>query len=215
MTPIKLCECGCGRATSIAKSNNAQRGYVKGQPQRFLKGHRKIRPFLALSNQRFGRLVVLWYLVGGRWQCVCDCGNTSIVTSYGLTSGQSQSCSCLHNEIVTRHGHAVSAEHRSLTYNSWASMIQRCTNPNIRYWNTYGGAGVTVCKAWLTFEGFLASMGERPAGTSLGRILDMGNYEPGNTFWQTVEEQNLAKRNHNALLKWAASRAVATERKRA
>ena len=43
-------------------------------------------------------------------------------------------------------------------------------------------------------------MGERPEGTSLGRILDMGNYEQGNCFWMTPAEQNLAKRNRFHLL---------------
>ena len=32
-------------------------------------------------------------------------------------------------------------------------------------------------------------MGERPGGTTLGRIGDKGNYEPGNCQWQTNEEQ--------------------------
>ena len=62
---------------------------------------------------------------------------------------------------------------------------------------------VLVCPEWMTFEGFLSSMGPRRAGTTLGRILDMGNYEPGNVFFMTRAEQGLAKRNKNALLKWA------------
>lgn len=38
-----LCECGCGQITSIAKSNNARFGYVKGQHVRFMRGHRRHR----------------------------------------------------------------------------------------------------------------------------------------------------------------------------
>lgn len=33
------CHCGCGRLTSIAKSTVPARGYVQGQPQRFVNGH--------------------------------------------------------------------------------------------------------------------------------------------------------------------------------
>lgn len=84
-------------------------------------------------------------------------------------------------------------------------MIQRCTNPNKTRYNAYGGAGVKVCSAWRTFEGFLADMGERPEGTSLGRILDMGDYERGNAFWQTKQEQLLARRNKAELLKAGTS----------
>jgi hypothetical protein len=39
ITPVKLCECGCGQPTRIAKENDPRYGRVKGQPQRFLKGH--------------------------------------------------------------------------------------------------------------------------------------------------------------------------------
>jgi len=46
-------------------------------------------------------------------------------------------------------------------------------------------------------------MGERPVGTSLGRVLDIGNYEPGNAFWQTREEQSLARMNKRYLMKFA------------
>jgi hypothetical protein len=36
----KLCECGCGKPTSIIAKSDASRGYVKGQPMRFVAGHR-------------------------------------------------------------------------------------------------------------------------------------------------------------------------------
>lgn len=35
----KLCECGCGGRVSIAKRNDTGRGWVKGQPIRFIAGH--------------------------------------------------------------------------------------------------------------------------------------------------------------------------------
>lgn len=37
--PTKLCECGCGEAAPIAKQNDTRRGWVKGQPVRFIRGH--------------------------------------------------------------------------------------------------------------------------------------------------------------------------------
>jgi hypothetical protein len=36
---VKLCECGCGEPAPIAPKNNTKRGYVKGQPFRFVVGH--------------------------------------------------------------------------------------------------------------------------------------------------------------------------------
>lgn len=89
---------------------------------------------------------------------------------------------------VLQHGHATSAG-QSPTYKSWVAMRQRCQKPGVKGYHNYGGAGVRVCPRWNSFENFLADMGERPAGTTLGRIGDMGNYEPGNCAWQTTKEQ--------------------------
>jgi hypothetical protein len=37
--PIKLCECGCGKPAPIAKFSLRSKGYVKGQPMRYIQGH--------------------------------------------------------------------------------------------------------------------------------------------------------------------------------
>jgi hypothetical protein len=66
-------------------------------------------------------------------------------------------------------------------------MKNRCTNKN--QYNHKFYASVTICKAWWTFAGFLKSMGIRPEGTTLGRKLDMGNYEPSNCAWMTPTQQ--------------------------
>jgi HNH endonuclease len=35
----KLCECGCGEYTKMAIKTNSKRGWIKGQPLRFINGH--------------------------------------------------------------------------------------------------------------------------------------------------------------------------------
>lgn len=87
------------------------------------------------------------------------------------------------------HGH-VSGGRRSATYETWRSMVQRCTNPKADNWSRYGAKGVTVCNRWLTFENFLADMGERPAGLTLDRIKGWIGYEKDNCRWATQAEQN-------------------------
>jgi hypothetical protein len=75
------------------------------------------------------------------------------------------------------------------THNSWKSMLQRCTNARLLAYKYYGAIGVTVSPKWRTFEGFLEDMGTRPAGTSLGRLLDTGDYTVGIARWMTRSEQ--------------------------
>ena len=65
-----------------------------------------------LTGQRFGRLLVLRKsdediqkkstLI--MWHCICDCGNEVDVRSQDLRSGKTQSCGCLHKDIISTHG---------------------------------------------------------------------------------------------------------------
>lgn len=51
----KLCECGCGQPAPLAPGSDATRGYVKGQPMRFIVGHntRVHPPRAAAATNRF------------------------------------------------------------------------------------------------------------------------------------------------------------------
>lgn len=82
------------------------------------------------------------------------------------------------NHPMYSHGHSVGG-HASPTYQSWQAMIKRCTNPQYIDWHRYGGRGITVCPEWRDFRNFLKDMGIRPAGKTLDRINNDGNYEPG------------------------------------
>jgi len=92
-----------------------------------------------------------------------------------------------------KHGHNRQHQ-RTRTNESWHSMLQRTSNPNHHKFHIYGAAGVTVYARWDpqqggSFANFLADLGERPEGTTLGRKGDVGNYEPGNCEWQTRVQQ--------------------------
>jgi hypothetical protein len=189
-----LCRCDCGREMeqrkdSLHKNLNGCRRCANNEP-------------LDIRDQRFGRWVAVRD-VGpkktGRqhfWECLCDCGQVATVSIDSLTTGRSQSCGCFNRErvaellpqLMTQHGHTAGGT-TSPTYNSWSSMIQRCTNPSNISYPRYGAQGIRVCERWMTFEGFLTSMGERPEGTSLSRFGDVGNYEPGNCAWHTRKQQ--------------------------
>lgn len=85
------------------------------------------------------------------------------------------------------------------TYHIWHGMVARCTNPNCAAYPDYGARGITVCDAWLTFEGFYRDMGERPAGKSLERTDNSKGYDPANCVWASRKAQNRNKRS-NVLL---------------
>lgn len=62
-------------------------------------------PLIDLTGKVFGRLTVLARAENkGRdvaWTCVCECGTTLVVRGSGLRDGTSQSCGCLHRDIVS------------------------------------------------------------------------------------------------------------------
>lgn len=48
MFSSKQCECGCGKFTKVATSTRPQRGWVKGEPLRYARGHKAFR-----TNKRY------------------------------------------------------------------------------------------------------------------------------------------------------------------
>lgn len=81
------------------------------------------------------------------------------------------------------------------TYNSWSTMIQRCTNPKATDYHRYGGRGILVCDRWVKFVNFLEDMGIRPSNATLDRVDSNENYCKENCRWSEILTQQRNKSN--------------------
>lgn len=104
------------------------------------------RHILDLTGLRFGRLVVKKFHHRDRdtwWECICDCGRTTIVRTNHLRSGNTSSCGCY---LVD--SHIVHGDANTRLYHIWINMKARCCNPNHPRYKDYGGRGITICSEW-------------------------------------------------------------------
>lgn len=92
------CRCDCG-AECLAASTQLTQGYKKSCG---CLGHPPLKDYV---GKQFGQLTVKAYhgKVRGmhRWECLCDCGNTTLVGQTLLQTGKTKSCGCLQARIVT------------------------------------------------------------------------------------------------------------------
>lgn len=153
-------------------------------------------------GQRIGRLVIVERIAplrGGdghaKWRCKCDCGGE--VTVFAANLKRTKSCGCFRREhlasVATTHGYLRGRKEHSL-YRTWTGMRRRCTAVDAHNYRYYGGRGIAVCARWEDFGAFVADMGERPPSTTLDRINNDGNYEPGNCRWATRKQQRSNRR---------------------
>ena len=160
-------------------------------------------------GKRYGQLEVLSVIRTAddklRYRCKCDCGRAvdRSTRNNGFTSGSH----CGDNVHRLIHGHCRGPKD-SPTFVSWSRMLTRCYNPKSDRYKNYGAKGVRVTRRWHKFENFLADMGPRPEGKTLGRFLDRGNYSSRICAWMNRAEQGLNMRNNHALLKWQQLRAT-------
>lgn len=120
------------------------------------------------------------------WLCECSCGRTHEATGSLLLRGHVRSCG--------RHGHGMRG---TPIYGVWNSMKNRCSNPNVASFKSYGARGIKVCERWQKFENFYADMGDRPSSNhSIERRDNDGDYSPENCYWADKATQSSNKRNN-------------------
>lgn len=121
------CKCDCGNEVSVARGSLI-RGYTSSCGCIRAKN---------LIGKKFGRLLVLNREPnrGKRvaWKCLCDCGNTIVVDSTSLTSGNTSSCGCYRTERLAQRNYKdlTGKQFGFLTVES--ELPERYTNKHIMW----------------------------------------------------------------------------------
>jgi hypothetical protein len=156
-----------------------------------------------LSNQKFGRLIVIsnsgvnkWGNI--LWLCKCVCGKEKEIVSGDLIRGNTSSCGCLRKEIEKRTKNKTHGKSYTRIYRIWIKMKERVLNPNHKFYKLYGGRGIKICKRWNKFENFCEDMCDKyhehvaefgEFDTTLDRLDNNGDYSVVNTRWATRKQQ--------------------------
>jgi hypothetical protein len=143
---------------------------------------------------RFGKLSVVGLMFVRKEHrmvfCDCDCGTKNYpIRVERLYSGNTETCGC--GRWPAKTGHAAQ---NSRTYRSYQHMLRRVQSHP-------GYTHVRIAPHWLGphgFENFLADLGPRPAGMTLGRILDGDLYSKETAEWQSLKEQGANRRGRSA-----------------
>lgn len=167
-----------------------------------------------MIGEKYGRLTVIKFVESKKepsggyvryYQCLCDCGNKTIVRGRALRNGNTKSCGCLRKERTTKYN-LTHGKTKTRIYRIYRSMIDRCYNEHNKSYNDYGKRGIKICNEWLGENGFdnfykWSVENNYKSNLSIDRIDNDKGYSPDNCRWATNQEQANNKRN-NRLYTW-------------
>lgn len=197
------CLCDCGEITLVgAQSLRDERTKSCGCAQ-------KGATPKDITGQRNGKLVAVSNTGEKcsnrdyKWNFVCDCGNTRVLSLGMFSSKYNLSCKeCAKERVSSIHRtHGFKQSHK--TYKAWLKIRERCYNPNDKSYSNYGGAGIKMSDMFYSdFMNFYNEVGEAPKGArySVDRKDHTKGYVEGNLRWATDDQQarNRGKHKNNS-----------------
>ena len=132
------------------------------------------------------------------------CGTNFKAITNSINSGHTKSCGCYGKKLKAE---GITRKHNlsySRLYPIWKEIKYRTLNPKHKYYNDYGGRGITICEEWkndfVPFYNWARSNGyEENKGLSIDRIDNNGGYYPENCRWTTkvIQGRNQRIRKNN------------------
>lgn len=176
---LYFCRCECGKEIK-STSSRLKTGHIKtcGNP---------IHQVEDLTDKKFGRLTVDSY--AGRkngktyWNCLCECGNTTVADSYSLKNSSIVSCGCRRLETIAIGQDTIRNSDVDGTNLKFISP-DRKMNRN----NTTGIKGVSFItfkqkyRAQITFKGKAISLGDFDKIEDAAEARKQAEEELFNTF---------------------------------
>ena len=148
--------------------------------------------------------------MANKYKIICpNCGEKRVISrsmlsliKNGKSSGRCLSCSSLNNKRRYKGKIYNKNLYKSSLYSSWVNMKTRCTNIKSPSFKRYGARGITICRKWDTFAGFLEDMkSSYKKGLTIERVNNSEGYYKKNCRWATKKEQaNNTRRNR--IIKW-------------
>ena len=164
--------------------------------------------FRDLTGMKFGKLTVVSREKNVKrcvmWKCLCECGNVVTVRADSLSGGNTKSCGCLKSKVykATDHSHFKHKGTGTRLYRIWRSMKCRCYLPSHKYYDIYGGRGITICEEWkndyATFRNWAEKNGYAE-DMSIDRIDNDKGYCPENCRFIYYKDQPKNRRTNHII----------------
>ena len=195
------CICDCGNVIIVIGENLRSNNTMSCGCE----NHKELNRFEDLTGYKIGELIVLSFIKKIRansyiWKVFCYiCENSIELSSKQIKSGTYLSCGCLSKTTELK---------KVSEYKAWTRIKQRIFDKSHKYYNYYGGAGISMFSDWVNdfklFYDYLQTLDEtidefekRTGGkATIDRINCDGNYEPGNIRIASFQTQARNRKNN-------------------